>query len=195
MRPPRNYGVDVTWTEGKQPVREVLENADAMVSCSAHEGLSLAHLEGISSGLPVIACDTGGTRELAWRNPAVTLLAGGRVSGRFRKSHRRRLARSAAVRPSAGLAGFHHRPDDPPRRDARPAGRLPQLRRNDLVRLQQSIHRRRAILVAPPRQILPPTRPAGARRPAPGIPGTSHAGPPRSDRHPASTSSSRRPPA
>lgn len=67
-------GVDVSWTEGKQPVRTVLENADAMVSCSAHEGLSLAHLEGLSSGLPVIACDTGGTRELAWRNPAVTLL-------------------------------------------------------------------------------------------------------------------------
>lgn len=68
------HGIAVMWTEGKQPVREVLEQADAMVSCSAYEGLSLAHLEGISSGLPVIACDTGGTRELAWRNPAVTLL-------------------------------------------------------------------------------------------------------------------------
>jgi glycosyltransferase involved in cell wall biosynthesis len=31
-------------------------------------------LEALSSGRPVIACDTGGTRELAWRNPAVTLL-------------------------------------------------------------------------------------------------------------------------
>lgn len=67
-------GVDIRWTEGKEPVCAVLENAHAMVSCSAHEGLSLAHLEGISSGLPVIACDTGGTRELAWRNSAVTLL-------------------------------------------------------------------------------------------------------------------------
>ena len=70
----QKHCVDIEWTEGKQPVRGVLEQADAMVSCSAHEGLSLAHLEGISSGLPVIACDTGGTRELAWRNPAVTLL-------------------------------------------------------------------------------------------------------------------------
>ncbi|MES2923443.1 MAG: glycosyltransferase family 4 protein [Verrucomicrobiota bacterium] len=69
------HGVAIRWTEGKQAVRDVLEQADAMVSCSAHEGLSLAHLEGISSGLPVIACDTGGTRELAWRNPAVTLLS------------------------------------------------------------------------------------------------------------------------
>ncbi|MEO8615078.1 MAG: glycosyltransferase family 4 protein [Luteolibacter sp.] len=64
----------ITWTNGQCPVREILENAHALVSCSAHEGLSLAHLEAISSGLPVIACDTGGTRELAWKNPAVTLL-------------------------------------------------------------------------------------------------------------------------
>ncbi|QJE98278.1 glycosyltransferase family 4 protein [Luteolibacter luteus] len=68
------FGVDLQWTEGKQPVREVLANAHALVSCSAHEGLSLAHLEALSSGRPLIACDTGGTRELAWKNPAVTLL-------------------------------------------------------------------------------------------------------------------------
>jgi glycosyltransferase involved in cell wall biosynthesis len=68
------HGIDLTWTEGKFPVREVLAKAHALVSCSAHEGLSLAHLEALSSGRPVIACDTGGTRELAWRNPAVTLL-------------------------------------------------------------------------------------------------------------------------
>ncbi|HEX7260983.1 MAG TPA: glycosyltransferase, partial [Luteolibacter sp.] len=64
----------ISWTNGKQSVREVLKNACALVSCSSHEGLSLAHLEAISSGLPVIACDTGGTRELAWKNPAVTLM-------------------------------------------------------------------------------------------------------------------------
>ena len=68
------HGVEVAWTEGKQPVREVLAKAHAMVSCSDHEGLSLAHLEALSSGRPVIAFDNGGTRELAWRNPAVTLL-------------------------------------------------------------------------------------------------------------------------
>ncbi|WP_052572965.1 glycosyltransferase family 4 protein [Haloferula sp. BvORR071] len=67
------HGVDLTWTEGAVPVREVLANCHAMISCSAHEGLSLAHLEALSSGRPVIACDTGGTRELAWRNPALSL--------------------------------------------------------------------------------------------------------------------------
>jgi glycosyltransferase involved in cell wall biosynthesis len=66
---------DINWTEGKRPVREVLAAAHALVSCSAHEGLSLAHLEAMSSGRPVVACDTGGTRELAWRNPAVRLMA------------------------------------------------------------------------------------------------------------------------
>ncbi|MBN8457179.1 MAG: glycosyltransferase family 4 protein [Verrucomicrobia bacterium] len=62
------------WTDGAVPVREVLADAHALVSCSAHEGLSLAHLEALSSGRPVVACDTGGTRELAWRNPAVILM-------------------------------------------------------------------------------------------------------------------------
>jgi glycosyltransferase involved in cell wall biosynthesis len=65
---------DIRWTEGGESVRQVLAAAHALVSCSAHEGLSLAHLEALSSGRPVVACDTGGTRELAWRNPSVTLL-------------------------------------------------------------------------------------------------------------------------
>ena len=73
-REAEKHGIDVAWTEGAVPVREVLANCHALVSCSAHEGLSLAHLEALSSGRPVIACDTGGTRELAWRNPAVALL-------------------------------------------------------------------------------------------------------------------------
>ena len=68
------HGIELTWTEGRMPVREVLAQAHALVSCSAHEGLSLAHLEALSSGRPVIACDTGGTRELAWRNLALSLL-------------------------------------------------------------------------------------------------------------------------
>lgn len=68
------HGIELTWTEGRVPVRGVLAQAHALVSCSAHEGLSLAHLEALSTGRPVIACDTGGTRELAWRNPALVLL-------------------------------------------------------------------------------------------------------------------------
>ena len=73
-REAEKHGIKILWTEGRVPVREVLANAHALVSCSDHEGLSLAHLEALSSGRPVIAFDNGGTRELAWRNPAVTLL-------------------------------------------------------------------------------------------------------------------------
>lgn len=55
-------------------VAPALAAADALVSVSAHEGLSLAHLEALAAGLPVIATDAGGTRELAWNNPAITVL-------------------------------------------------------------------------------------------------------------------------
>jgi glycosyltransferase involved in cell wall biosynthesis len=68
------HHVDLTWTDGQVPVREVLAKCHALVSCSDYEGLSLAHLEALSTGRPVIARDSGGTRELAWRNPAVTLI-------------------------------------------------------------------------------------------------------------------------
>jgi len=74
---------DIVWTNGITPVREVLARAHALVSCSAHEGLSLAHLEALSSGRPVVACDTGGTRELAWQNPAVRLVDAAATASAF----------------------------------------------------------------------------------------------------------------
>ncbi len=55
-------------------VAPALAAADALVSVSAHEGLSLAHLEALAAGRPVIATDAGGTRELAWNNPAIRVL-------------------------------------------------------------------------------------------------------------------------
>jgi glycosyltransferase involved in cell wall biosynthesis len=61
-------------THGERAVKEVLAEGDVMVSCSAYEGLSLAHLEGLAAGLPLVTTDAGGTSELAWRSPAVTLL-------------------------------------------------------------------------------------------------------------------------
>lgn len=87
-REAENHGVNhwIEWTEGKRSVREVLESANALISCSAHEGLSLAHLEALSSGLPVVACDTGGTRELAWGNPAITLLSADASPAEFAKA-------------------------------------------------------------------------------------------------------------
>lgn len=56
-------------------IAPALAAADALVSTSAHEGLSLAHLEALAAGIPVIATDAGGTAELAPGNPAMRVLA------------------------------------------------------------------------------------------------------------------------
>ncbi len=55
----------VHWTGGVGEVATVLAASDALVSSSAYEGLSLAHLEGLAAGLPVVATDVGGTAEIA----------------------------------------------------------------------------------------------------------------------------------
>ena len=65
----------VEWTVGRRAVRDVLAAADVLVSLSAHEGLSLAHLEALAAGLPVVATDVGGTAEIAHGNPRLTLVA------------------------------------------------------------------------------------------------------------------------
>lgn len=48
-----------------QDVPELLAAADVLVSTSAYEGLSLAHLEALAAGVPVVSTDVGGTREIA----------------------------------------------------------------------------------------------------------------------------------
>jgi glycosyltransferase involved in cell wall biosynthesis len=55
-------------------VRRLHHAADVFVSISAHEGLSLAQLEALAAGLPVVATAAGGTPELASLSPGVTLL-------------------------------------------------------------------------------------------------------------------------
>ncbi len=55
-------------------VEEILAAVDILVSVSEFEGLSLAHLESLASGLPVIATDVGGNREIAAWVPAMQVL-------------------------------------------------------------------------------------------------------------------------
>jgi glycosyltransferase involved in cell wall biosynthesis len=64
----------VHWLGAVEDVAPLLAAADALVSSSAYEGLSLAHVEALAAGLPVVATDVGGTAELARGNPAVSLL-------------------------------------------------------------------------------------------------------------------------
>lgn len=56
-------------------VPKYLAAADVFVSTSAYEGLSLAQLEALAAGLPVVATDVGGAREIAEMSTAVRLVA------------------------------------------------------------------------------------------------------------------------
>ena len=64
----------VRWTGPVADMPEVLAAADALVSTSAHEGLSLAQLEALAMGRPVVATDVGGACEIAHGNPDLHLV-------------------------------------------------------------------------------------------------------------------------
>lgn len=55
-------------------VEEILAAADVLISVSEFEGLSLAHLEALASGTPVVATDVGGNREIAAWVPAMHIV-------------------------------------------------------------------------------------------------------------------------
>jgi glycosyltransferase involved in cell wall biosynthesis len=55
-------------------VGSLLRSADVLLSTSAHEGLSLAHLEALASDLPVVTTAVGGAPEVAERASGVTLV-------------------------------------------------------------------------------------------------------------------------
>jgi glycosyltransferase involved in cell wall biosynthesis len=64
----------VHWTGGVLDVVAWFAAADVFVSVSAFEGLSLAQLEALAAGLPVVATNVGGTSEVARQTDRVTLL-------------------------------------------------------------------------------------------------------------------------
>jgi glycosyltransferase involved in cell wall biosynthesis len=51
-----------------------LLGSDVLVSASAHEGLSLAQIEALAAGKPIVVTNVGGASELGRSNPAVFLL-------------------------------------------------------------------------------------------------------------------------
>lgn len=65
---------DIAWLGAVQEIGDVLATGNVLLSVSAHEGLSLAHLEALAAGVPVLATEVGGTNEIAAQSPAVTLL-------------------------------------------------------------------------------------------------------------------------
>ncbi len=64
----------VRWAGPVADVAAALAAADVLVSTSDHEGLSLAQLEALAAGVPVVATDAGGVGELASGDPAVSVL-------------------------------------------------------------------------------------------------------------------------
>jgi glycosyltransferase involved in cell wall biosynthesis len=83
---------------GPEALARIHHAVDALVLFSTHsEGLPIMLLEGVRSGLPWIASDRGGTRELALREPDCRVL-----SRDFRYNEARRAVREMADRIRAG---------------------------------------------------------------------------------------------
>jgi glycosyltransferase involved in cell wall biosynthesis len=55
-------------------VATLMAAGNILISTSAYEGLSLAHLEALAAGLPIVATAVGGVVEVARQNPAMFLL-------------------------------------------------------------------------------------------------------------------------
>lgn len=55
-------------------IADLLSRTDVLVSTSAYEGLSLAHLEALANNVPVVSTDVGGTREIAHRCDGLKLV-------------------------------------------------------------------------------------------------------------------------
>jgi glycosyltransferase involved in cell wall biosynthesis len=71
----------VHWTGAVSDIGSVLAASDAFISVSAFEGLSLAQLEALAAGVPVVATDVGGAGEIAQQSNAFHLIpASGDVS-------------------------------------------------------------------------------------------------------------------
>ena len=64
----------VRWAGPVRDVAAALAAADLLISTSDYEGLSLAQLEALAAGVPVVATDAGGVGELASGAEGVTIL-------------------------------------------------------------------------------------------------------------------------
>ncbi|MBL9129655.1 MAG: glycosyltransferase [Verrucomicrobiaceae bacterium] len=64
----------VEWLGTVQDVPALLAECDVLVATSLHEGMSLAQLEALAAGVPVVATHVSGTDELAARHPGMIKL-------------------------------------------------------------------------------------------------------------------------
>ncbi|EYF05830.1 glycosyltransferase [Chondromyces apiculatus] len=79
--------------------------ADLLITASAHEGLSLAQLEALAAGLPVLTTAVGGAREIAHKHPAMRVLPRGADANALAEAAHALLTTGAALpAPSASSA-------------------------------------------------------------------------------------------
>jgi glycosyltransferase involved in cell wall biosynthesis len=92
---------DVHCAGGCEDVRVVLAAADVFVSVSAYEGLSVAQLEALAAGLPVVTTAVGGAPEVARCSAEMTLLNENASAMDFARTlcrlHGRRALRQTAL--------------------------------------------------------------------------------------------------
>ncbi len=83
----RRLGVSehLRWIGSSSDVAEILAASDAFVSTSAHEGLSLAQLEALASGLTVVVTNVGGAAEVAGTVSRMRLLSADAEPAEFAK--------------------------------------------------------------------------------------------------------------
>jgi glycosyltransferase involved in cell wall biosynthesis len=91
-------GEHVRWLGSVADVATVLAASDALVSTSAFEGLSLAQLEALAAGMPIVISDVGGAQDVAVGNPAVTVLP----ENASPEAYADRLLEVAKKRPAGG---------------------------------------------------------------------------------------------
>ena len=89
----------VSWMGLADDVPRIMAASNVAVSVSAFEGLSLVHLEAIAAGLPVVATDVGGAREIACQAADFHLVPADASAATFA-----RVLHALATRPATNAA-------------------------------------------------------------------------------------------
>jgi glycosyltransferase involved in cell wall biosynthesis len=93
---------------GSSPqVAPLLAAADVLVSASAYEGLSLAYLEALAAGVPVVATSVGGTAEIAQDNPTMRLMPSEATADQFAEALLPLAQHQAETQGTALAKDFH----------------------------------------------------------------------------------------
>lgn len=95
----------VTLTGVRHDIPRVVASFDAFVLSSRSEGLPLALLEAMATGLPVVGTDVGGVSEVVGKHGKAAVL----VPARDEEALRRALAELMADRAAADARGIHAR--------------------------------------------------------------------------------------